>query len=190
LLGWHRDLVCRRWTDPHRKPGRPAIPGGTVSLVLRLARENPTWGYRRIHGELTSLGVTLAPSSAWAILKRHGVDPAPRRAGLSWAEFLHAQAKGLLACDFFTVDTVLLRRLYVKFFIDLDTRLVRIAGVTARPAGPWVTQLARNICFDLGERTTAAKFLIRDRDTKFTSSFDAVFAGEGVRIVKTPVQDC
>jgi transposase InsO family protein len=153
-----------------------------------LARENPTWGYRRIYGELARMGIVLAPSSLWAILKRHRIDPAPRRAGPTWAEFLHAQAKGLIACDFFSVDTVLLRRFYVLFFIEHGTRLVRIAGVTANPVSGWVTQQARNLCYDLTERTTPAKFLIRDRDTKFTSSFDAVFAAEGIRIIKTPVR--
>ncbi|MDA8400691.1 MAG: hypothetical protein M0008_11740 [Actinomycetota bacterium] len=134
------------------------------------------------------MGIVLAPSSVWAILKRHGIDPAPRRSGPTWAEFLRAQAKGLIACDFFSVDTVLLRRLYVLFFVEMDTRIVHLAGVTANPVAGWVTQQARNLCFDLAERASPAKFLIRDRDTKFTTSFDAVFAGEGVRIIKTPVR--
>jgi transposase len=187
LLRWHRELMRREWTYSHRRRGRPAIPADTVSLVLRLARENPTWGYRRIHGELATMGVVLAPSSVWAILKRRGIDPAPRRSGPTWREFLHAQAKGLIACDFFSVDTVLLRRLYVLFFIEHGTRLVRIAGVTADPVAGWVTQQARNLCYELTERTTPVKFLIRDRDTKFTSSFDAVFAADGIRIIKTPI---
>ena len=105
LLGWHRDLVAKRWTYSHGRPGRPAIAKGTTALVLRLSKENPTWGYRRIHGELATMGVTIAASSVWAILKRHGVDPSPRRSGPTWAEFLSAQAKGLMACDFFHVDT-------------------------------------------------------------------------------------
>ncbi len=111
LLRWHRDLVRRRWTYTHRRSGRPALSAGTVQLVLRLASENPTRGYRRIHGELTAMGVRLAPSSVWAILRRHGIDPTPRRSGPTWSEFLRAQAATMLACDFFTVDTVLLRRL-------------------------------------------------------------------------------
>jgi transposase InsO family protein len=134
------------------------------------------------------MGIVAAPSSVWAILKRRGIDPAPRRSGPTWTESLHAQAKGLIACDYFHVDTVLLRRLYVLFFVEHDTRRVHIAGVTANPVSGWVTQQARNLCFDLAERTTPAKFLIRDRDTKFTSSFDAVFASEGIRIIKTPVR--
>jgi putative transposase len=131
LLRWHRDLVAKRWTYPHPRPGGPPIPAGTSAFVVRLARENPTWGYRRIHGELIAMGIALAPSSVWTILKHHGVEPSPRRSGPSWAQFLSGQAKDLMACDFFTVDTVLFRRLYVLFFIHHDTRLVRIAGVTS-----------------------------------------------------------
>ncbi len=188
LLRWHRDLIRRRWTYPHRRSGRPTVAAGTAALVVRLARENPTWGYRRIHGELATMGIVLAPSSVWAILRRHHIDPAPRRSVPTWAEFLHAQAKGLIACDFFSVDTVLLRRLYVLFLIDHGTRRVHLAGVTANPVCGWVTQQARNLCYELTERTTLATFLIRDRDTKFTSSFDAVFAAEGIRIIKTPIR--
>ena len=188
LLRWHRDLVAKRWTYEHGRPGRPSIPAGTTALILGLAKENPAWGYRRIHGELATMGITIAPSSVWAILKRHGIEPSPRRSGPTWAEFLAGQAKGLLACDFFSVDTVRLRRLYVLFFIHHETRLVRIAGVTAKPATDWVTQQARNICMELTDRETPVMFLIRDRDAKFTSSFDAVFAAEGIRIIKTPVR--
>ena len=188
LLRWHRDLVRRKWTYAHRRPGRPALPAGTVSLVLRLAQENPTWGYRRIHGELTTTGVRLAPSSVWAILRRHGLEPAPRRSGPTWSEFLRAQAATMLACDFFTVDTVLCRRLYVLFFIEIDTRRIYLSGITANPVGEWVTQQARNLSFVLAEGTRQTKFLIRDRDTKFTAGFDEVFLSEGIRIIKTPVR--
>ena len=187
LLRWHRDLMRRRWTYAHR-PGRPSVPAGTVGIVLRLARENPTWGYRRIQGKLAAMGVGIAPSSVWAILKRQGIEPSPRRSGPSWAEFLATQAKGLMACDFFTVDTVLLRRLYVLFFIHHDTRRVRIVGVTAHPVAHWLTQQVRNLCMELAERATKVKFLVRDRDTKFTQSFDSVFAAEGIRVIKTPVR--
>jgi len=188
LLGWHRDLVTKRWTYPHGRPGRPSIGKGTTALVLRLAKENPQWGYRRIHGELATMGVVIAASSVWAILKRHGIDPSPRRSGPTWAEFLAAQAKGLMACDFFHVDTILLRRLYVLVFIHHDTRLVRIAGITSNPVASWVTQQACNISMELAEQADAVKFLIRDRDTKYTASFDAVFAAEGTRIIKSPVR--
>jgi transposase InsO family protein len=188
LLRWHRDLVAEHWTNSRSRPGRPGIPTGTTTLVLRLAKENPDWGYRRIHGELATIGIVIAPSSVWAMLKRHGIDPSPRRSGPTWAEFLAAQAKGLMACDFFHVDTVFLRRLYVLVFIHHDTRRVRIAGVTANPVAAWVTQQARNLSMELADEASAVKFLIRDRDTKFTTSFDAVFAGDGVRIVKSPIR--
>ena len=188
LLRWHRDLVAKRWTYPHGRPGRPSIAEGITALVLRLAKENPTWGYRRIHGELATMGVVIAPSSAWAILQRHGVDPSPRRSGPTWAEFLTAQAKGLMACDFFHVDTVLLRRFYVLVFIHHDTRLIRIAGITKNPVTSWVTQQARNISMELAECANAIKFVVRDRDTKFSASFDAVFAADGTRVIKTPIR--
>ena len=187
LLRWHRDLVRRRWTYPHRS-GRPSVPAGTVEIVLRLARENPTWGYRRIHGELAMMGIGLAPSSVWAILRRHGIDPSPRRTGPTWSEFLRSQASSMLACDFFTVDTVLLRRLYVLFFIELDTRRVYVTGITANPTGAWVVQQARNLTMVLAERARPVRFLVRDRDTKFTSGFDEVFRSEGIRIIRTPVR--
>jgi hypothetical protein len=174
LLRWHRDLIRRKWTQPHR-PGRPSIPAGTVSIILRLARENPTWGYRRIEGELARMGVTLSPSSVWAILRRNDIDPSPMRSGPTWVEFLSSQASSMLACDFFSVDTVLLKRLYVLFFIELDTRRVHVTGVTAHPTGSWVVQQARNLTMALEDRIIPVKFLIRDRDTKFTSSFDEVF---------------
>ena len=180
LLRWHRELVRRKWTYP-KPSGRPSIPAGTVQVVVRLARENPTWGYRRIHGELATMGVALAPASVWNILQRHGLDPSPNRSGPTWGEFLRAQAATMLACDFFTVDTVLLKRLYVLFFIELDTRRVFMTGVTAHPTGAWVIQQARNLSYELAERTQPVKFLIRDRDTKFTTSFDQVFRSEGIR---------
>ncbi|MHB1553803.1 MAG: integrase core domain-containing protein [Acidimicrobiales bacterium] len=153
-----------------------------------MAKENPTWGYRRIHGELATMGIVIAALSVWAILKRHGVDPSPRRSGPTWAEFLSAQAKGLMACDFFHVDSVLLRRLYLLVFIHHATRLVPIAGVTASPVSAWVTQQARNLSMDLADETNAVRFLIRDRDTKFTASFDAVFAADGARVIKSPIR--
>jgi putative transposase len=187
LLRWHRDLVRRKWTQPHR-PGRRSIPTGTVTIILRLAQENPTWGYRRIQGELARMGVALAPSSVWAILDRHNVDPSPMRTGPSWNEFLRSQASSALACDFFTVDTVLLKRLYVLFFIELDTRRVYVTGITAHPTGSWVVQQARNLSVVLADRAHPVKFLIRDRDAKFTSSFDEVFRSENIRIIRTPIR--
>ena len=133
------------------------------------------------------MGIPIAASSVWAILKRHDIEPSPPRSGPTWAEFLAAQAKGLIACDFLSVDTVVLRRLYV-LFIHHDTRTVRIAGVTAKPAADWVTQPARNFCTELAEQANEVKFLIRDRDNKFAGSFDAAFAAEGIRIINTPVR--
>ena len=188
LLRWHRDLVAKRCTYPHGWPGRPGIPKGTTALIVRLAKENPNWGYRRIQGELAIIGIPIAPSSVWATLKRYGIEPSPRRSGPTCAEFLAAQAKGLMACDFFHVDTLLLRRLYVLVFIHHDTRLVRIAGVTAKPTSDWVTQQARNLAMDVADHATAVKLLIRDRDSKYTTSFDAVFAADAVKVIRTPVR--
>jgi putative transposase len=188
LLRWHADLVRRHWTFPRRAPGRPRTGQSVRALVLEMARDNPGWGYRRIHGELAGLGYKLAPSTVWRILKDAGIDPAPTRSGQSWRAFLDAQAKTILAVDFFHVDTVLLRRLYALFFIEHGTRRVHLAGITAHPTGEWVTQQARNLLMNLGDQADGLKFLIRDRDAKFTATFDAVLTSAGVRIIKTPVQ--
>jgi putative transposase len=188
LLRWHAAIVKRRWSYPHRRPGRPPTAQTIRALALEMARDNPGWGYRRIHGELTGLGHKVAASTVWKILKDAGIDPAPNRRGQSWHAFLTAQARTILAADFFRVDTVFLRRLYVLFFIEHATRRVHLAGITANPTGPWVTQQARNLLMDLGDRADTVKFLIRDRDAKFTTAFDTVFTATGVRITKTPVQ--
>jgi putative transposase len=188
LLRWHRLLIARRWTYSPRSVGRPRTDSGISELVLRMARENPTWGYRRIHGELVGLGIMLAPSTIWGILRRHGIEPAPRRAELSWSEFLRAQASAIIACDFLTVDTVCLRRLYVLFFIEVGSRRVHFGGVTANPHERWVTQQARNLVMTLAEREQPVRFLVRDRDSKFTRSFDEVFRCEGIRVIRTPVR--
>ena len=181
LLRWHADLVRRRWTCPRRSPGRPRTAVSVRALVLEMARDNPGWGYQRIHGELAGLGHKLAPSTVWRILKDAGIDPAPQRSGQSWRAFLEAQAKTILAADFFHVDTVLLRRLYVLFFIEHGTRRVHLAGITAHPTGEWVTQQARNLLMNLEDQADGVKFLIRDRDARFTAAFDAVFTAIGVR---------
>ena len=188
LLRWHAELVRRRWTFPRRPPGRPRTARAVRALVLEKARDNPGWGYRRIHGELASLGYKLAPSTVWQILKDADIDPAPRRSGQSWRAFLDTQAKTILAADFFHVDTALLRRLYVLFFIEHGTRRVHLAGVTAHPTGEWVVQQARNLLMRLDDHASGAKFLIRDRDAKFTAAFDAVFSAVGMRIIKAPMQ--
>jgi len=185
---WHRSLLARRWTYPHRPPGRPATDADLRALIVRLARENPGWGYRRIQGELSRLGVRIAASTVWSILRRAGIDPAPRRSSDSWRQFLRAQASGIAACDFFTVDTVLFRRLYVLVFIELSTRLVYLAGITANPTGAWATQQARNVIATFVERTEPTRFLIHDRDSKFTAAFDEVFRSESIRTIRTPVR--
>jgi len=188
LLRWHHQLVARRWTYPHRRPGRPRTPPPIRALVLRMARENPRWGHRRIQGELLGLGHTVAASTVWAILKSAGLDPAPRRAGPTWRQFLSAQAHAILAIDFAHVDTVFMRRLYVLIVVEHERRRVHLAGITANPTGAWVTQQARNLLMDLGDRADRFRFLIRDRDSKFTTAFDAVFEGAAIQIVRTPIR--
>jgi putative transposase len=186
LLAWHRRLVKRKWTySGHRGRPRRLGPRG---IVKRLAEENPTWGYRRIAGELRQLGMEASPSTVWRILKESGIDPAPRRTGQTWSAFLRTHAQGILACDFFTVDTVLLKRLYVLFFIEIASRRVHLAGVTANPDAAWTTQQARNFTMALGDREQPFSFLIHDRDSKFAGSFDEVFKSEGITVIRTPVR--
>ena len=188
LSRWHAQLVARRWTYPRRRPGRPPTPLPIRTLVLRMARENSRWGCRRIQGELVGLGHPVAASTVWTILKSAGLDPAPRRSGPTWRQFLSAQAHAILAIDFAHVDTVFLRRLYVLVVIEHDRRRVHLAGITAHPTGAWVTQQARNLLMDLGDRADRFRFLIRDRDSKFTAPFDAVFTAADLRIIRTPVR--
>ncbi len=187
LLRWHRELVRRRWTYEGRHPGRPPLVAQTRELILRLAAENPSWGYKRIHGELVGLGIPLSPSSVWNILHHHGIEPAPRRVSVGWREFLREQAAGILECDFFTVETLWLRRLHVLFFIDLARRRVHLAGITANPDGAWVAQQARNLIMSLADQEQRPRFLIRDRDSKFSAGFDEVFRSEGIRVIHAPI---
>ena len=187
LLRWHRELIRRKWT--YRKtgrPGRPPIEPEVSAHIVRLGRENPRWGYQRIRGELLKLGIWVSATTVRTILLRHGLHPAPRRAGPTWAEFLRSQAQGILATDFFTVETVFLRTLYVLFFIELSTRRVHVMGATAHPDSRWVTQQARNRAIDghFGD----VRFLVRDHDPKFSGPFDEVLRTEGVRVIRTPIR--
>ena len=159
ILGWHRSLVRRHWTYPHRRQGRPVLPSETVELILRLARENHRWGYLRIVGELKNLRISVSKTSVASVPLRHGLPPAPRREGPTWSEFLSAQAKGIVATDFFHVDTVLFRRYYVLFVIELERRVVHVLGATTNPNGPWVTQVARNFAADLEDAGRRFRFL-------------------------------
>ena len=188
ILRWHQRLVSRRWTTQPARPGRPAIPAGLRRLAVRLATENPTWGYRRVHGELASLGYQIGASTIWTILHSAGIDPSSRRNGPSWTDFRRAQAHGILACDLFHVDTITLHRLYAFFVIEHATRRVHILGVTAHPTGAWLTQLARNLTMDLEDAGQRFRFLIRDRDAKFTAPFDAIFTANHMQIIKSPVR--
>src|ERR1017187_2072315 len=189
LLAWHRTLIARKYdTSTRRRPGRPPAVRDIARVAVRLASENPLWGYRRIHGELAKLGVTAAPSTVYEILRAAGIDPAPRRSGPTWRQFLHAQAAGILAVDFLHVDTVFLKRLYVLVFIEHGTRRMHLGGVTAHPTGEWTVQHARNLALDPGERIEDFRFLIRDRGSNSTASFDAVFQSAGTTILRTAVQ--
>jgi putative transposase len=190
ILRWHRDIVRRRWARRSRRgpSGRPQVRRNVRSMVLRMARENESWGYRRIHGELAGLGITMAPSTVWQILKSAGIDPAPRRNGPGWPEFLRSQAQGILALDFFTADLLNGAKVHVLAVIEHGTRRVRVLGVTGHPVQSWVVQQARNLLLDLEDAGTRVKFVLHDRDASFTAAFDEIFRAAGVRIVRSAVQ--
>jgi putative transposase len=184
ILRWQRDIIRRRAARSIRgKTGRPPTHRDIKALVLRLARENPGWGYRRLHGELAGLGVKIAASTVWQILKNAGIDPTPQRTAPTWSVFLRSQAEAILACDFFTADLLDGTQAYVLAVIEHATRRIRILGVTLHPTGEWTAQQARNLMMDLGEQSHRVKFMIRDRGSNYTASFDAVLAGAGIRSV-------
>ncbi|MCQ8836339.1 integrase core domain-containing protein [Streptomyces malaysiensis] len=189
LLAWHRRFIAAKWDYTARRgTGRPPTPAAIKKLVVRLARENPMWGHRRIQGELAQLGYRIAASTVWEILNAAGIDPAPRRSGPTWREFLTAQAEGIIAADFFHIDTALGRRLYALVFLEHGTRRLHITGVTTRPTRDWAVQQARNLTADLGIRIESLHFLLRDRDGKYGEAFDAVFAAEEMDILTSAPQ--
>ena len=185
MLRWHRDIVRRRWAarSARGRTGRPATRRNIKALVRRLARENPGWGYRRIHGELAGLGVKVAPSHVWEILRTSGLQPGRQLNGPTWSQFLRSQADTILACDFFTADLPGGTQAHVLAAIEHATRRIRILGVTLHPTGAWTAQQARNLLMDLGEQAHQVKFMIRDRGSDYTAAFDAVLADTGIRTV-------
>ena len=189
LLRWHRELVRRKWSYGRgKRPGRPPIEPEIRELILRLARENPRWGAVRIRGELRKLGISVGATTIRMLLRKTGLGPAPRRGGPSWSEFLRAQATGIVATDFFTVETMWLKTLYVLVFIELGTRRISLSPSTEHPHSAWVTQQARNLSMDLDDRSRSVRFLIRDRDSKFSGAFDEVFRAEGTRVIAAPIR--
>jgi len=190
VLRWHRDLVAHRHAAASRpkRAGRPRTVRSVQALVLRLARENSSWGYRRIHGELLVLGVKVAPSTLWEILREAGIDPAPQRTSQTWATFLRSQAEAILAADFFELVTLTGARLYVLAVIEHATRRVRILGATAHPTAAWVTQAVRNLAMDLDDAGCTARYVIRDRDGKFPALVETILADAGVKTVLSGVQ--
>jgi putative transposase len=189
VLRWHRELVQRKWSrGASRRPGRPSLDEATRALILRVAHENPRWGYQRIQGELAKLGLRVSATAIRTLLGRYGLGPAPRRGGVSWPVFLRQQAASILACDFLTVETMWLKTLYVLFFIELGSRRVHLGGCTANPDAAWVTQQARNLARERPDAEGQVRFVVRDRDSKFPRAFDEVFRSEAVRVLRTPVR--
>jgi hypothetical protein len=181
-------MVRRHWTYPSKATGRPPLPDEVQALIVRLAVENPLWGYQRIKGELDGLGYRVSASSIRRVLRPQGLDPAPRRTPTTWRSFLRQQASGIVATDFFTVDTVWLTRYYVLVLIEIESRRVQLCGITSNPTGAWVTQQARNLAAKLDDSGRAVRYLIRDRDAKFTWSFDKVWCSIGAEVIRTPVR--
>ena len=190
VLRWHRDLLGRHHAAKSRpkRRGRPRTVRSIRVLVLRLARQNPSWGYRRIHGELLVLGIKVAASTVREALRQAGIDPAPDRASTTWASFLRSQADALLACDFFETSTLDGTRQFVLAVIEHATRRSRILGATPHPTASWVTQAARNLVMDLQDTGSRARLLIRDRDGKYPALFDAMLKDAGIEVVLSGIQ--
>jgi transposase InsO family protein len=190
ILRWHRGLLARRHaaaSRPHRR-GRPRTVRSIHALVLRLVTENPSWGYRRVHGELLTLGVKVAASTVWEILREAGIDPTPQQTATTWAQFLRSQAETLLAADFLETITLTDTHMYVLAVVEHANRRIRTLGATAHPSAAWVTQAARNLVMDLEDAGCRVKYLIRDRDSKYPALFDAVLAGAGINVVLSGVR--
>ncbi|GAA0929098.1 integrase core domain-containing protein [Virgisporangium aurantiacum] len=190
ILKWHRDLLARRHAavSRPRRRGRPRTLRSIRALVLRLARENGNWGYRRVHGELLTLGIRVAPSTVWEILREAGIDPAPDRAATTWTDFLRSQADALLAADFIETVTLTGARMYILTVIEHASRRIRVLGATAHPTAAWVSQAARNLVMDLEDAGCKATYLIRDRDGKYPGIFDAILAHAGITVVLSGIQ--
>ena len=182
-MRWHRRRIAHHWTQPRRAPGRPRTPVELRRLIIDMATSNPTWGYRPITGELVGLGCRVGASTVWKILRQHRLDPAPQRASVTWSQFLRSQAA--VACDFVTVDTALLRRYYLLFFIDITNREVLYGGITTKPTGAWTT---RNLFVRHPNQFTHTRALVRDRASRFVNDFDEIFRSEGLKILRTPVR--
>ena len=189
VLGWHRELVRRKWAafGRRRGPGRPGLDADVQKLILEMAKDNPKWGCVRIRGELLKVGHTVSATAIRKLLRRNRIGPAPLRSRLTWKAFLRAQASAILLTDFLSVDTVLLKRLYVLLYMELSTRRLIWFAVTDRPDAVWVTQQARNLCWDLSEVGVDARFLIHDHDAKYGGGSDLVFRAEGIEVIKTPI---
>jgi transposase InsO family protein len=188
LLHWHRRLVARQWTYPHRKPGRPAIDSDVRDLIVRLARENPSWGYLRIVGELRKLGIAVSTTSVRNILSKARLPPAPVCDRQSWRRFLRAHSESILGCDFFTVDTIWMRRIYVLAFLSIGSRRIEYVACTSKPNTAWMMQQARNLLMELDDHDRQVRFLIHDRDAKFPRGFDALLESETIKVIRTPVR--
>jgi hypothetical protein len=196
VLRWHRELVRRKWTYQRKnKGGRPSITKELENLIIKLAQENPRWGYGKIQGELIKLNFQVSQSTIRNILDKHGIQPAPVRnsmplgyGSIGWRHLMKHYKNQILACDFFTIETIWLQTIYVLFFIESGSRQVRIAGISPNPNEIWITQQARQLIWELKENNSSSRFLIHDNDRKFSKAFDALFESEGIHVIHTPFQ--